>query len=67
VSTRARNVSAETLVPEQDATITWHFKVSKQPANGTQIFTHLADGTSEGRINLDSAGKLRSTIRSQLS
>lgn len=54
------DVSSETLVPEQEATVTWHFKVTKQPENGTQIFTHLADGSSEGRINLDQAGKIRS-------
>lgn len=54
------DLTADPLVPEQDATLTWHFKVNKQPANGTQIFTHVADGTSDGRINLDSNGKLRS-------
>lgn len=53
------DVSSETIVPEQDVTITWHFQVHKQPAGGTQIFTHVSDGTSEGRINLDHDGKLR--------
>lgn len=53
------DVSSETIVPDQDVTITWHFRVHKQPAAGTQIFTHLSDGTSDGRINLDSVGKLR--------
>jgi hypothetical protein len=54
------DVSSEQLVPEQDTSITWHFKVNKQPAGGTNIFTHVADGVSDGRINLDAAGNLRS-------
>jgi hypothetical protein len=54
------DVSSDQLVPEQDTTITWHFKVHKQPAAGTTVFTHIGDGTSDGRINLDHAGNLRS-------
>lgn len=54
------DLDTETVVPGKPVTVTWHFHVKKQPPSGTMIFTHLSDGKSDGRLNLDSDGKLRS-------
>jgi Carbohydrate family 9 binding domain-like len=53
------DVSTDTVLPGREVTVTWHFRVNKQPEKGTLIFTHVSDGKSDGRINLDQQGKLR--------
>jgi hypothetical protein len=53
------DVNTETVLPGREVTVTWHFRVNKQPEKGTLIFTHVSDAKSDGRINLDQQGKLR--------
>ncbi|UJR81016.1 carbohydrate-binding family 9-like protein [Sandaracinus amylolyticus] len=53
------DVSTETVTPGQAFTITWYWHAQRQLDGGWQIFTHLADGRGENRVNEDTNGVVR--------
>jgi len=53
------DLDADKFTPGKDVGVTWHFRVNKQLAEGTLLFTHLADANDVSRLNLDQAGTLR--------
>src|SRR5687768_2314506 len=57
------DLDAQSFTPGKNVAVTWHFKVNKQPEEGVQIFTHLADANDVSRLNLDHAGKLRTIFQ----
>jgi hypothetical protein len=52
------DMEGETFTPGREVQVTWHFRVHKQPEEGTQVFVHLADGNEVNRKNLDAESKL---------
>jgi hypothetical protein len=53
------DVSTETVTPGQPFTVTWYWHAQRELGAGWQLFTHLADGRGENRINEDHNGPIR--------
>jgi hypothetical protein len=53
------DTDSESFAPGRDTLVTWHFHVTKQLEEGTQVFSHLADASDASRKNLDGDSRLR--------
>jgi hypothetical protein len=53
------DLSAPALTVGKTLTVTWYWHVKAALGEGWKLFTHLADGKSQNRLNLDSMRALR--------
>ncbi|HJL14095.1 MAG TPA: carbohydrate-binding family 9-like protein [Sandaracinaceae bacterium LLY-WYZ-13_1] len=53
------DASAEQASPGDTVTVTWYWHAADDLDDGWQIFTHVADGSGENRLNQDNVGVVR--------
>ena len=53
------DVSGESATPGQAVTVTWYWRATRDVDDGWQLFTHVADGGGENRLNQDGVGTVR--------